>query len=241
MSRQFAGRSPDCDSARTASAPSRNEPKRTAADRRDVGRGRTRTQASVMTPRIPSLPTSIRSGDGPGARARQPPRLPDARRRDRPHRLDEVVDVRLDGREVPARPRRDPAAERGELEGLREVAQRQPCVAELPLQRGAERAGLDARAAADGVDLEHAVQAGEVERHGRAVDLRRDAADHARAAAVRDDRHALGRRPFEHGLDVVLVAGAHDGVGREAEVAAESRARRRCRSSPRRARRGRAG
>src|SRR3712207_8556358 len=46
-----------------------------------------------------------------------------------------------------AGPRRDPATERRELERLREVAERQAVLAELRLERGAERARLDARRA----------------------------------------------------------------------------------------------
>ena len=65
MSRQFAGSSSDWASARTASAPPRNESKRTARPARWTGRGRMRTHASVMIPRIPSEPSSIRSGEGP--------------------------------------------------------------------------------------------------------------------------------------------------------------------------------
>ncbi len=70
-----------------------------------------------------------------GARAGQPAALPDAARRDRAHRLDQVVDVGQLGREVPARPGRDPAAERRVLERLREVAQGQPVLGELVLER----------------------------------------------------------------------------------------------------------
>ena len=65
MSRQLAGRRPACTTARTASAPARNEAKRTVRPARCDGRGCTRTHASVMTPRIPSEPSSIRSGEGP--------------------------------------------------------------------------------------------------------------------------------------------------------------------------------
>ena len=70
----------------------------------------------------------------PRPAARQPPRLPQARRRDRAHGLDEVVDVRQPRREVPARARGDPAAQRRQLERLREEAHRHPVLAELLLE-----------------------------------------------------------------------------------------------------------
>ena len=101
----------------------------------ELGRGRTRTQASAITPRMPSEPISIRSGRGPGARPRQPPALPGPARRDRPHRLDQVVDVGVERREVAAGPGRDPAAQGRVLERLREVAQREAVLAQLLLER----------------------------------------------------------------------------------------------------------
>ena len=169
-----------------------------------------------MTPRIPSEPSSSRSGEGP---APEPGSRRDAQvplGRDRADGLDEVVDVRRAGGEVPARARGDPAAERRELEGLREEAHGQAVGAELLLQARARRAGADARRARDRVDLEHAVERAEVERDGaveRARDPRLDAADDARAAAVGDDGDVRARRPLEHGLDLALVARAGDEVG----------------------------
>ena len=50
---------------RTASAPSSKRAKRTVRPARCSGRGWTRTHASVMTPSVPSEPSSRRSGDGP--------------------------------------------------------------------------------------------------------------------------------------------------------------------------------
>ena len=84
----------------------------------------------------------------PGARAGQPAALPDARRRERAHRLDEVVDVRVQRGEVAARAGGDPAAERRVLERLREVAQRQAVLAQLVLEARARwrRPGCGRRA-----------------------------------------------------------------------------------------------
>ena len=85
----------------------------------------------------PLRPQQHAVGRRPGAGARQPPRLPRAARRDRADRLHEVVDVGPDRREVPARARRDPAAERRQLERLREEAHRQPVLG----RAGASSAG----------------------------------------------------------------------------------------------------
>ena len=77
--------------------------------------------------------------------------------------------MRRPGREVPARARGDPAAERRELERLREEAHRQPVLGELLLEPRPGRARLDARRARDRVDLEHAVQPRRGRRDDRAL------------------------------------------------------------------------
>jgi hypothetical protein len=82
-----------------------------------------------------------------GARPGQAPRLDGPGGRDGRDRLHQVVDVRIEGREVAAGPRRDPATERRELEGLREVAQREAVLAQLVLEPRARRARLDQRRA----------------------------------------------------------------------------------------------
>ena len=133
--RQLEGLRPDCASSRTASAPLANDSNATPRDSFQRGRSRTRTQASVITPRIPSEPSRSRSGLGPAPEPGQPAALPEAAGGDRPHRLDQVVDVGVEGREVPAGAGRDPAAQGGELERLREMAKRQPLLAELVLER----------------------------------------------------------------------------------------------------------
>ena len=67
--RQFAGHSLACTIWRTASVPAAHVGNTMPAVARNVGRCWTRIHASVITPRIPSLPTTMRSGLGPGARA----------------------------------------------------------------------------------------------------------------------------------------------------------------------------
>ena len=56
---------PDCDSARTATEPWAKPGKCTPTEARNVGRACTRTQACVITPRMPSEPIRSRSGLGP--------------------------------------------------------------------------------------------------------------------------------------------------------------------------------
>ena len=77
-------------------------------------------------------------GRRPGARAGQARRNGDAGRCHHAQALDELVDVRVAGREVSAAAGRDPAAERAELERLRVVAQREPVRPELVLERRSE-------------------------------------------------------------------------------------------------------
>ena len=159
------------------------------------------------------------------ARAGQPPRLPAPRRGDRADRLHEILDVRPQRREVASRARRDPAPERGELERLREVAQRELVLAQLILERRPERAGLDARRTRDVVDLEHPIERAEVERDSAVVagpDVGRDTADDGGAAAVGHGGHAFGRAPLEHAFHVLLAARQRHEVGRMLELSAKA-------------------
>ena len=238
-SRQLAGLRPDCASARTASAPAAKESKATPAESLCSGRSWTRTQASVITPRMPSEPISIRSGLGPAPEPGQPPALPRPRRRDRAHRLDQVVDVGPDVAKCP--PARvaiqPPSVEYSNDCGKwRSVS---PCSASCSLSGWPEHARLNPRRARHRVHLQHPVERAEVDRHRAGVavaDPRLDPADDARPAAVGDRRRARVRAPLEHRLDLGLVAGARDQVGRVVEPARESRGRHRCRPCRARAR-----
>jgi hypothetical protein len=159
-----------------------------------------------------------------GARPRQTPALPLPGRRDRAHRLDQVVDVRVEGRVVSARPGGDPAAQRRELERLREVAQGEPARPQLVLEVGAERPRLDARRARHVVDLEDTVESREVDRHRARVgvaDPRLDASDDARPAAEGNRGRARAGAPLEQRLDVALVPGPRHQVGRVVDPPAE--------------------
>src|SRR2546430_648902 len=98
-----------------------------------------------------------------GPRGGEPPGLDRPRRGDDPQRLDQIVDVGVEGGVVAAGSGGDPASEGRALERLGEVAQREPGRAELVLEDGAEGAGLDAGRPGGGVDLEDPVEAREVD------------------------------------------------------------------------------
>ena len=63
--RQLAGHSLACTMWRTATVPVAHDGKTIPAVARNVGRRWIRIQASVMRPRTPSLPMTMRSGLGP--------------------------------------------------------------------------------------------------------------------------------------------------------------------------------
>lgn len=165
----------------------------------------------------------IRRRPGPGTG--QPAGLADTGRGDHPQRLGEVVDVGVDGGEVPAGAGRQPPADGGELEGLREVPQREPVAAQPVLQRRTEDTGLDAGRAADRVDLEHLVHGGEVQRDDPGmvgVAARFDAADHRTAPAERDHRNPFAAAPVQHVDHLRLVGRPHHQVHHLVDAALEA-------------------
>src|SRR6266851_441018 len=123
--------------------------------------------------------------------------------------------MRVERCEMAARARRDPSAERRELEGLREMAQRVAMRAQLVFKRGTEYARLDSRRARSAVDFDHLVEIREVDRDAAAIiAICRwlDAADHARTATVRRHCHLGPVAPFEDANHVLLVARKGDDV-----------------------------
>ncbi len=156
---------------------------------------------------------------GPRPRPRQAPALPGSPRRDRPHRLDQVVDVRVERGEVPPGPGRDPAPQRRVLEGLREVAQRQPVLAQLVLQAGPGRPGLDPCRQRLRIHLQHPVEPPQVHRDERPLlQPPLHPADHARPPAEGNDRRPLRLGPGEHQLDLRLVPGKRHQIRRVLEL-----------------------
>ena len=167
----WPGCSPACDDrADRARARSAKSAKPTRALQRAPRRGWTRTHASVMTPRVPSEPSSSRSGRRAGARRRQAARLPDVAagviaRTDSTRSSMWVGPV---AKWPPARVAiQPPRVEK--LERLRDRSAASAVRGELLLEARAGRAGLDARGARHRVDLEHAVERAEVERDGAGV------------------------------------------------------------------------
>ena len=161
-------------------------------------------------------PVRRRSCPGPG----EPAGLDEAGGGDDAQRLGEVVDVGEHGGEVATGPGREPAAERGELEGLREEPQRVAAGPELLLQVRPEHAGLDERRSAGRVDLQHPVHRPEVEADGPGVpvaDSGLDPADHRRAAAEGDHGDPGVAAPVEDLRDLGLAGGADDQVRDEVE------------------------
>ena len=224
MSRQLLGRSADW-----ASAPDRVGAvgERVEEDRRRAALARARAHAH---PRLGDDAERALGAEQhavrrrPRARARQPAALPRAARADRPHGLDEVVDVGLDGGEMPAGAGRDPAAERRQLERLREEAHRQPVLGELSLEHRTA-APACTRAACETSSTSSTRSSAP-----RSSDTVPSKAPGPRGARRRPPtcRRRRGSprrsrpRPLEHRLDLALVAGTGDDVGREAEVAAEA-------------------
>ena len=126
-------------------------------------------------------------GAGTGAAAGEAAGLPDAGGGDHADRLDEVVDVGVVGGVVSPGTGGDPAAEGGELEALRVVAQGEAVGAELGLEARAVGSGLDAGGAGDVVDFQHPVEGGEVDGDDTVVALGRlEAGDGGAAATVGD-------------------------------------------------------
>ena len=168
--RRPAGSSPG--SAPTA--PARARPRRRVhevleAHRRatpgSVGRGCTRTHASVITPRMPSEPSSSRSGRRPGAASPAAAATPT-----RPHGVIARTDstrssmcVQTVAKCPPARVAiQPPSVESSNDCGKKRIVS--PCSASCASSAGPRDAGLDARRARDRVDLQHAVEARQVER-----------------------------------------------------------------------------
>ena len=104
------------------------------------------------------------------------------------------------------------------------MAERQAVLGELLLQLRSGRAPLDAGGPRHRIDLEHTVHRLHVDGH-HAVEALDPAGletpDHARAPAEGDDRGIGALAPLEHGLELALVAGVRDGVGRVVEASAE--------------------
>ena len=155
---------------------------------------------------------------------RQPPGLQHAARRHHADGLHELVDMGVQRREVAARARRYPPAQRRPFERLREMPQRQAERLQLRLQRRAQRARRDPRGPRGTVDFQHPLQVAKVDadRAGIAVThIGLDPADHAGATAERDRRRAGLAAPVQHRHQLVLAAREGHEIGRVRVIPAE--------------------
>ena len=123
------------------------------------GSARTRRVASQITPSTPSEPIISSRRSGPAAVRGQRRGATSPPGATMPQPLDELVDAAVAGRGLAGGTSGNPAADRRELERLREVAQRQSLGRELPLglraeqpalERGRQRGVVHARAAGRG-------------------------------------------------------------------------------------------
>ena len=118
--------------------------------------------------------------------------------------------------------RRDPAAQRRELEALRIMAERHAMVLKLFFQRGPVDARLDARGHRHLVDADDARHHRHVHGQHRAVERFRqrvDAAHHGRAAAEGHQRNVFFLRELHHRHHFIGRAGINDAVRRHVELA----------------------
>ena len=223
--RQLVGCSPDCESARTHSAPATKSAKRTPAEARCAGRGCTRTHASVITPSVPSEPTSMRSGLGPAPEpgSRREAQTPGGRDRARPTRRSPRCGSTRSrsGRRRAWRSSRRAWSSSNDCGKWRSVS---PCSPSWASSAGpvAPAWMSAARETWSTSSTRSSAPRSIVTRRCRGADGGRDAADDAGAAAVGDRGDALGGAPLEQALDIGLVARARDEVGRVLEVPAEA-------------------
>ena len=126
----------------------------------------------------------------------------------------ELVDPPVARRGLPRRARGHVAAHAGELERLREVAERQAAALEPRLRPPARQTGADRGRQRAPVDRQR-VQPAEIERDGRAelAAHRLDTAHDAGAAAERHHRHALGLADAQDLGHLGRRPRQHDGVG----------------------------
>src|SRR5258708_25698930 len=123
--------------------------------------------------------------------------------------------MRIERREMAARARRDPSAERRELERLRKMADRQSVRLELRVERRAVHPGLDPRCARNFVNFENFVEMHEIYRDRPAITIvvgRLDSSDYARSAAVRYRNQPRTIAPFEDPNQIMFITRERDYV-----------------------------
>ena len=100
------------------------------------------------------------------------------------------------------------------------MTQGQPPFGEQLLGLGSEEPGLERRGPGDRVEVDQAGHSPQVEGDdaGETVAPGGQASHHRRAAAERHERDAVLGAPADHGGDLVVPVGSHDGVGSVAAV-----------------------
>lgn len=165
-------------------------------------------------------------GADTGARAGEPPRLPDTKRSQSADRLGHVLDVSPERGEMPGGPSGKPATKRGVLKRLWKVPQGEAMLGQLLLQARPTGTGLDARGARDRVELKQAIEPAQVKRDGAVAigrHFRANTADDTGATAKRNHGDALSGAPLKHALDVSIRARVGNEVRRMRKVPPKSK------------------
>src|SRR5208283_223930 len=125
---------------------------------------------------------------------------------------------------MPARPRRDPSAERRKFERLRKMSNRKARRFQLRVERGTIHPGLNSRGARDLVNFHDFVQMHQIDRDRAPIAIALgclDSANDARAAAVWRRCNLRAVAPFEHPSQFLLIARKRHHVDRIGIVAPE--------------------
>ena len=177
-----------------------------------------------MTPSVPSEPMNSRSGAGPAPFAGQATRFHQPLGSDHAERFHKIVNVGIERGVMAAGAGGDPAAQGGKLEGLREMAERQPMGAELLLQGRAVNSGLDVRRPGGLVYFQHLAQVLQVQRDHPGEPFSHvgfDPAHHAGAAPIGNCGHVSFAAPVQERRHLGLVAGKGHEIRRMPELALE--------------------
>src|ERR1035441_1735734 len=125
--------------------------------------------------------------------------------------------MRVQRREMPTRPRRDPSAERRKFKRLRKMTNRKSVRLQLRGERGTIHPGRNSCRARDPVHSHDSVQTRHIDRARPAITVALGwfaSAAHARAAAVWHRCNLRAVAPFEHRSQFFLIARKRDDVDR---------------------------
>jgi hypothetical protein len=150
-----------------------------------------------------------------GRRLRCPAEIQHPGGRDHPQPADHVVEPAVACRVLPGRTGRGEAAEAGEFETLRKMAQRKALCAQQFLGLGPGDTRAELGLAGYLVEGQQLVEASQIQRHhrGEVAADRIEPADHTGATAERDDGDAVLRAIPQDLGDLVVGAGQQNRVG----------------------------